>query len=271
MDPRELENEVVADGDEAKVAEMLNSLKRVEAPANFEFGVRARIAAGAPQTRSSLIPFVKLAAPLSLVLVVGAFVLFYGSLPSSTDTPRVVENDVVEKPVQTEPTVASPATSTERQPIQRVSGPNATESASSIEPQTNSRSLDTQVARRNKLNTSNRDRRGGSIDLPMRGGSVDSGLKQSNTISINGMGKDIPVKEVLNMMGITADFVNNGWKVRGTSDGSVAHKSGFQAGDVIELIDGLAVSDKTAFKGGFSGKTFSVRRDGKPIEIKLTN
>jgi hypothetical protein len=269
MDPRDLESETLADGNERKVAEMLGSLKRVEAPANFEFGMRAKIAAGAPKTRASLIPFVKLAAPLALVLIVGAVVLFYGSLPSTTDAPPVVEKQAVEKPQAVERTL--PPVITEPQPAERASGPNATESEPRREAD-NSRSLDSQVARRRSSDTGKRDRRGGSVDIPLhRGGSTDFGITQSNTISINGTDKNIPVKEVFNMMGINADFVNKGWKVRSTSEGSIAQKAGLQGGDIIELIDGLAVSEKTAFKGGFNGKTFSVRRDGKPVEIKLTN
>ena len=134
MDPRELEKEAFENGDERKVAEMLGSLKRVEAPANFEFGVRARIAAGAPQTRSSLIPFVKLAAPIALVLLVGAFVLFYGSLHSAQDStgPLVAEGPVAEIPQPIEPNLASPPTSID-EPVQRASGPNAIESEPSVE------------------------------------------------------------------------------------------------------------------------------------------
>ena len=105
----------------------------------------------------------------------------------------------------------------------------------------------------------------------MRGGSGDQTYKISKVISPTGMGKDIPVQEVFGILGIQADLENNSWKVRTAAPGSVAHRAGFQPGDVIESIDGLAVTDKTSFKGGFNGKSFSIRRDGKPMEIKLGN
>ena len=271
MNPRELETEISMDGDERKVAALLGSLKRVEAPGNFYFGVRARIAAGAPSERSSIFRFVKIAAPLTLVLLVGAFVLFFGSIPKS-DTPSVVESGpVVDQPRQT-PRDPAPPVIVEETPGDRVSGPNVAESGPTerfggdqIVP------AERDVAHRSNSNSDKRKGRTSSSDVPMRGGSFDQTKNIRKVISPTGIGGDTAVEEVFGMLGIQADFVNNGWKVRAAKQGSIAERSGFQPGDVIESIDGLAVTDKTSFKGGFNGKAFGIRRDGKPMEIKLGN
>lgn len=271
MNPRELEQDIIEDGDERKVATLLGSLARVEAPSNFEFGVRARIANGAPAEPSGMFRFVKIAAPLGLLLTVGAGVLFYGSLPG-TDVASVPEvNTVVnqDRPVQRDvPPSQEIATETE---TPRVSGPNAGETVASVRPEEQQQRIAARPGVSRNSDSANSALRRPSSDTATQGGSHDITQGIPKIITPKGIGGDIPVQDVLNRLGIKAEFVNNGWNVRSASEGSLAHKSGFQAGDVIESIDGLAVSDKTSFKGVFSGKVFGVRRDGKPIEIKLGN
>ena len=78
------------------VSNLLGALPRVEAPANFEFGVKARIAAGNRSPQASLVPFLKVAAPLSFVLLLAAFVIFYGIVPTNDNAPTVAAADPVQ-------------------------------------------------------------------------------------------------------------------------------------------------------------------------------
>ena len=73
-----------------EVAELLAALPRVEAPANFNFGVNARIAKGRPSGRT-LFPFLKVAIPLSLLLVIGGLMFFYATMPG--DDQVIVRSD----------------------------------------------------------------------------------------------------------------------------------------------------------------------------------
>jgi hypothetical protein len=61
MDRNEIENGVnkleSLGGDDRVIADLLSALPRVEAPANFEFGVNAKIAAGQPQVSSGIPSF----------------------------------------------------------------------------------------------------------------------------------------------------------------------------------------------------------------------
>ena len=61
-----------------EIGRLIGGLKRVEAPKDFDFHVRARIAKGRPveQTRSWLPASVRYAAPLVLVLAIGGYVGF---------------------------------------------------------------------------------------------------------------------------------------------------------------------------------------------------
>src|SRR6476661_3968744 len=73
------------DADDAKIVQMLAGLKRVDAPANFEFRLKARIANAAPPTAAvGFLPsIVRYAAPLALVAAVSS--LFY---LNSSDAPN---------------------------------------------------------------------------------------------------------------------------------------------------------------------------------------
>jgi len=77
----------ILDTDDAKVAQLLAGLKRVEAPANFEFRLKARLANATPPARSfGFVPtFVKFAAPVALVAAVSS-VLFLNSSNTSEST-----------------------------------------------------------------------------------------------------------------------------------------------------------------------------------------
>ena len=281
MDRREVEQEIESlDAESRKVAELLSGLTRVEAPSNFEFGVRARIAEGAPSGRSILFPALKLAAPLSLVLLVAVIVVFYPTSPN-VDTVKVDDPSSITAPSEAPSTAVRSEVSNNSE---RVSGPHAPESPG--EPVANPpvpHEIKPTVARHDS-NTGRRPRTGG-VDNPSGGASRVDALKPANTInppefratnrstqnSNSGSQTDIPVREVLGIIGVSADPGDDGWKVTSTVDGSIARKSGIQSGDVIEAIDGRDVTSSTTFKGAFGGKTIRVRRDGKSLDVKLTN
>jgi C-terminal processing protease CtpA/Prc len=79
----------------------------------------------------------------------------------------------------------------------------------------------------------------------------------------------IAIRGVLEFVGVRADFSNLGWKVKSVDSNSMAERSGVKAGDLIEAINGLPVTDGTQFSGSFTGKNLRVKRDGKTVEIDL--
>jgi hypothetical protein len=76
---REVHNEQeVLNKDEQAVRSLVTGLKHVEAPANFERRVMAKIAEGQPQRRRGLfaLPAIAYALPDLLVLFIATFVFF---------------------------------------------------------------------------------------------------------------------------------------------------------------------------------------------------
>src|SRR5437762_10762000 len=91
MDNRQEQFESIED---EKIHQMLGGLKRVDAPKDFDFRVKAGIAAGRPSSTSGFrIPTaVRLAVPLVLLLLVGAyFGLNALYSPTGSDVPSVAK------------------------------------------------------------------------------------------------------------------------------------------------------------------------------------
>ena len=84
-------------------------------------------------------------------------------------------------------------------------------------------------------------------------------------------GREIPIREVLEMLGVKADFASGGWTVLSTADNSIAARSGVRSDDVIEAFNDRDLTEGTTLKAGFAGKSLRVRRDGKQVTLDLKN
>lgn len=271
MNQRKLENGVderdALDGESRKVAALLSALPRVEAPKDFEFRVRARIAEGiAP--RASLMPFLKIAAPLSLVLVVVAFLIFYSTRPTQNEVVSVSEA------IPSAPSVGqSQAEAATTEPT-AVSGPQIGEPIGGQTERETERSGP--VRRRNNSAPANRSQ-GGSVDRTLESANMimppgfESANPGSRNLNANVGGTGVPVRDVLDTLGVSGDFLNGGWKVRSVAPNSLAQRAGVRSGDVIEAIDGQPLMESTSFRGRFSPKTLRIRRNDNTLTLKLTN
>ncbi len=244
------------DIENGEVAALLSTLPRVEAPGDFDFGVKARIAATSSRPRTSFLPFLKVAAPLSLLLMVGAFVLLYGTLPGNTPVGPVAEvSGPLDQPTSSKPEPAA---------VPQLAIPVST-------PQVDDRSGE-QVA----VAIPNQTRRIGPVRRVNRvqpisvseGGSIDSTLRIDRVIEAP---PDVPVRDILEKIGMKAEFVDGGWKVLSTTDNSIATRSGVRSDDVIEAVDGRPITEATTLKGGVEGKRLTVRREGKQVKLDLKN
>ena len=278
MDRRELENEIntheALDAESVRIAALLNELPRVEAPGNFEFGVKARIAAGEP-SRVSLIPFLKVAAPLVLLLAVGAFA-FFSWYPATNQT--VADNPA---PIRTEQTVQAPVVA-QAGPDVRPGGPRVDEPLATGQQGFVTGEREEIVVRTPGVR---RQRNVGSPNTAPAGGFRDTGLASANTINPPEFSRqsnsnripdfrtnsEISVTEVLSQIGINAAFSDGGWKVKSTVDGSAAARSGVRSGDIVDAIDNRSLTENTSFSGNVAGKTLRVRRDGKQLTVNIQN
>ncbi len=260
------------------VAGLLGSLPRVEAPNDFDFRVKARIAAGQPARVAWFPAAARVAVPLGLVLSVGGYFGYRavyqtvatdvavvntnsGPIPLSPATAEFVAANAVapETPGQVgmgNPTVKPPT----------IDGKMATATKADLDP---------------KIDPSTDDRRtiGNS-----RGGSFDTAVKESKTIYPRGVNPNAKVavkprdferpgaimaKDVLTQFGADVVYSGSGWRVAAVKDNSAAQKAGLKSGDVVEAINDQPLSEKTSFKGQFSGKSIRLKRDGATVLVNL--
>jgi len=259
----------VTDADSQKVAAMLSALPRAEAPANFEFRVKAGIANGSP-SRFAVFPFLRTAAPVALTALAVTFGVLYYERPTGTGIAPINNMSMsgsILTPAQNEPV---PAPSSNVATPSRESSPSRTERATVDSPRNS-------VMRRTTATSSSHNRdQGGSVDriihpanviMPPGFESANPQNRNANTAVISST--DTPIREVLGMFGIEGDFADGGWKVRSVKENGLGSRAKIAAGDVIESIDGQPVKGETKLKGG--AKTFTVRRGGKTVTLSSTN
>lgn len=274
MDKRNVnfESTEVLSTEDEKISQMLGALKRMVAPNDFDFRVRARIAAGNPaDTPKLLIPTaIRYAVPLALLLAVGAYIGFNAFYSvNESDVPRVADS----QPGIITPVIVPPANDGTVAP----SGEMMSDQAGIKPPETY-----------NTVPRTGTEAKfiGNSVVPKMKstGGSFVEASKSNKPIFPKGFGPNVkpparpkdfdkntqvPAKEVLSLIGIEASFVNSNWKIDAVKEHGVAERSGLRAGDVVEAINDNAINEKTAFGNRFSGKSLRVLRDGKPLQILL--
>lgn len=237
--------------DEERISNLIGSLPRVEAPGDFDFRVRARIAAGRPaENRGSWLPAsVRYAVPLALVLAIGGYVGFNAIYVGDvTDVPAVAElqPSTASIPVAEVPARVESAAS---QPVAERIETTATDVA--VKPPTvDADKLVPPAARK--------------TEKPGGGSYVDAGTAAKTIEANTNVAPIEPEKPedktaltgiaLLAAARISTAPAGRGWKVVSVSAGGSGAASGVQAGDVIEAI---------------SGRTLRIRRDGVIMRVVL--
>lgn len=261
------------------IAGLLGSLPRVEAPNDFDFRVKARIAAGRPARVSWFPAAARVAVPLGLVLSVGGY-FGYRAVYQPTATDQLSVANVSSKPEPalpaTEEVVSTNAAI--ESPVDSGSGKLAVKPPSVDDKMVSSVRSDIDP----RIDPLSGDRRttGNS-----RGGSFDESIKEGRTVFPRGLNphsrvvvkpKDfdrpgsITAKDVLTQFGAEVVYSGSGWRVAAVKDKSAAQSAGLKSGDVVEAINDQTLGEKTAFKGQFSGKSLRLKRDGATVTIDLS-
>lgn len=253
-----------ADSDEQKISQMLGGLKRVEAPKDFDFHLKARIAKGRPEEvrPASLFPILKYALPLVLVLFVSAGIL----LRSSYNT--------YPEPVVLEPNSSQPSVPTNV--VGSVDSVNTTSSSNQLVDNGRKPSIaGSDVAEQQpKVPES-----GGSRDFPSRpdrplilppGGRFDDRTVRVAPTPRNPRGmeqKKYTAQEGLVELGIEADFENGSWSVKSVKANMAGDAIGVKRGDRIIALDGKPINDKTEFDGKVDVRTIRVSRGSETLDL----
>ena len=256
---------------EEQVGRLVGTLKRVGAPRDFDFRVKARIAKGKPVGRpvSWLPSLVKVGIPLVLVVLVGGyFALNTYRTNGNAGLPEVAvsQNLTIPAPVQSPRTVESVVPSE-----QVVAG----QSDGRPEPVPNKVVVKTPEQKPSSRGIIT-DRSGsGSYDEAVREVKkiYPRGFNPTDKVPLNPKGFDInieiPAKDILTQLGITATYDGTGWKVSAVGADTLAEHSTVKTGDVIEAIDSQKLVEKTSFPNRFTGKRLRILRDGKSIQVDL--
>jgi hypothetical protein len=222
------------------VSRLLGSLNRVDAPGDFDFRVRARVAAGRPSVPAAWLPIsARVAAVVALLLVVAGY---FGL--RSFRSPAVNEASLATVTVSEQPIAGRQAETANREivvvPVTQPSDNIA--SAPRIADATKPKVPDTAKTK---------------VPADKTGGSFVEAQRIANVMSLrraNAEHKQAATKKVLADIGVDANYSGSTWTVGEVKQNSSAERSGLKTGDVIESVKNKAVR---------------VRRDGKVVQVEL--
>ncbi|MBS1793409.1 MAG: hypothetical protein JSS81_06120 [Acidobacteria bacterium] len=263
--------------DERRLRELFSSLKKVEAPKDFDLRLKARLAnARAEDFRPRFGWALRFALPaLAVVLALGLFV-FSGRLTSNDATVASAGNS---SPAAERPLPANFAASVPT-PVETPETPDL--KASLPTDQDSPKPPEREVAQTRPAATPVRKikRDGADREAPL---SEDKASKLTPVFQPNPAPKPVPtvevretpnpltVRDVLSTIGIDAAFENGRWTVRSITANGVGESSGVRENDVVEAIDDEPLNGETVFYKTAAGRTLTVTRGGGKLKIRLRN
>ena len=278
-----VEKEVLS-ADDKKIRLMLGSLKRVDAPKNFDFHLKARIANAKPtDLQPRFLPILRYVLPLSLVIVIFVVAVLnnlYFTDSQIVQPPQIAETrnqiPVIEQ-------IENPAAVSQRQenPESAISSSNVIESNRNNSAKVSDANLQIVTDKTSKkvkpkvLSKENKtEDSGGSLISASTGTKIITppGLNSNKTVEILPEfenNKSLNPKEILLQLGIEAAFTGKDWLVKSVKQYSLAERSGVKSGDAVEAIDGEKLTDQPLKGRKFEGKQLTVTRGTKKIEISL--
>lgn len=259
---------------EKNIAEMLSSLKRVEAPTDFDTRVRARIASGrvsegAGAWTANLIRIGAFAA-VAVVIAFGSYFVLTSINTGQNDVPSIAETrserqtPIVEQPSSNIETSQSTNLTTIKSDELVAENINPSVTNNNSKPN-RSNSVDSDTAKDRPSD--------GSMEIALSAANKINprGLNPNAKIPANAKGVDpnarINVSQILEFIGVKATWAGDGWRVDSVAANNIADRSGIKTGDVVEAINGQAVDNKTTFPAKFDGKSLRIRRDGASVQV----
>lgn len=247
------------------LGKLLRDLERVDAPNDFDFRVKARIADADRRQINGRTGW-----PLPVYVVSLAVLAIVGSV--------FVIREFYPGAVSPVPQVAEKAPSINLSPAQ----PNS----SVVQPPANGKDLAAGNPGSNTAMTppANVDKTRSNVDKLPPGGSRDSSLGNTQPIlprgfdlnanrrvSPGGMNPSPPItiKDLTGYLGMDVQFEGQSLKVTSVTKGGVAQKSGVKEGDILKAVDNTQVGPATTFGNRLDAKSLTVIRDGQQIELKI--
>jgi hypothetical protein len=275
------------------VWQVIDGFSTVDAPSDFNFHVKARIANAKPSDfRQPLFPVLRYVMGFSLAGLILAFVVFNGFYSFDNKTvPAIAENNL-QPPAQKENPSAKPS------PIEQIAVaavPQSTENEKlivenrkriTVEPESKKQSrtaLSEALFTAVKSTRNSQDRNRTDTDKNSGGSQVLS-VKPARVMTPIGIpnapqtiknpsnfenANPIIVEQILSLLGIEITLENGNRKVRKINQDSVAQRSGVKVGDLVEAIDGEKLTGEPIRAKIIEGKKMTVVRGTEKVEILL--
>jgi len=273
------ETEILS-ADERKLREMCFALKKVEAPGDFHFKLKARLARSkksdfAPR-RFGFAPRYALPA-LALFLVFG-WLAYSGGFFASNNNPEVAGKPAETLPPNPVPQETAVAEGFSPPPAPPVPSPTAAVlTANQTLPKSDARETAPRRVRTVGFEEKRAPRNGVSSNSAVQALKSAPVLAPINSASqplAPDAGNDektgrLSVREALSKMGIGVDLENGKWTVKAVRAGSAGEMSGVKVNDVIEAIDDQPLAAGTVFDEAVEGKTMTVTRNGEKARVML--
>jgi len=275
--------------EDEKIRSLIGSLKRVDAPKDFDFRVKARIAnAKSVHRKPQFFPVLRYVLPLGLIILISAAVVFNSVYFGDAQVPVVAENQIQKESSSDKlsPTKQTGEENIARKADDKVSGANVSNSEITREREFSKVKVNTvavKSSRKENLKVSQKN-----YNVDNSGGSLVSASTATPTKQIiNRMGiipgrtiknlpnsvenvKSLTAKDILFQFGVEAVFTNESWTVKSVRQNSPAERSGVKTGDAVEAIDGEKLTDKPLKNRTIQGKKLTVARGAEKIEIRLS-
>jgi hypothetical protein len=270
--------------EQTRVWQIIDVLPRVEAPNNFDFRVKARIAnAKQADSQPRFFPALRYVMPLGVIVLFLGILAFNANYFLGDSAPQVAVN-VPPALIETETTASNSSTTnqiilpTDEDESLAISQSNANAVAVKDTQETQIPAVNSKKTQRTetpKKNTEEIDGIGSrDITVSQPKVTVPPEFDPNRRIEIMPNADDtksFAAEEILPFLGIEGVLKNGRWQVKAVKQNSLAKHSGVEIGDVIEAIDGKRISDEPMRFKTVVVKNLTVSRGAKKIEIPLKN
>ncbi|CAN5737227.1 hypothetical protein BH24ACI2_BH24ACI2_10590 [soil metagenome] len=290
MSNQDLQNKIedeILSVEDGKIRQMIKSLRKVNAPKDFDFRLKARIAnARASDFQPRFLPALRYVLPLSVVVLIFAFVVL--------NSVYFVDNQAVPQVAETAPQtpVERQTTPADNFPIMPDLAANNTQTASNknfavdvSSPPKNNKTL---ISDQAKLVAGKSPKKPQAETLKEKiidegGGSrvsavsppiiiTPKGIPSNDTVKISPKVENANFKiaeQILLPLGIETISENGKLQVKAVKQNSVAERSSVKVGDIIEAIDGEKLTEQPLRAKTIKERQITVVRDTQRIKISL--
>lgn len=283
MKKEELEN--LSDADE-KVRRMLASLKQVEAPKDFEFRLKARIASARPKAyQTSYKRRLAFALPAFASIAVSAFVVLNMNSSGNPErissiTPATALSNFAQPQNSPGEFIVAANTTVNKSPEDIPDADSNAQIRKDEKSELSFTAVKLPEKPRNEIpkpaSKVNRDGAGSKVRaltvieaIGPKGINLNPNANVDTPPDFN-REKSFSVQELLSPLGVEVVAAENGkWKVKNVSRNSPAERSGIKADDIIETLDGKKLSGSSVRGKKIEVKKLGVKRAGAQVEINL--